>query len=204
MRIKKRALQQICWFVIIVALVNIGGWLADIEFLKSGIPGLASMKVNTAICLMLCAVVVLLFDHDAHKHFNTILPLNIIVLVISSLTIFEHIFDVNLNIDEFMVEEETTNVMPGRMALTSATCLALLATGFSMVIVQLRGFFNIVSRACFYFVTLIAFLALVGYIFNIPSLHNLSLSKSMALITAISLLPLSLAYSSLLPVRVNR
>lgn len=199
MRNKKAGLQLICWLVIIVSFINIVGWIIDAEILKTMMPGLPSMKINTAICLILCAVVVLLYNNDAHKHFNTIIPLNLIVLVVSSLTLFEYVFDVNLKIDEFMVKEDSDTVTPGRMALTSATCLTLLATGFAFIIAQAPSMFNNVARLFFYIVTLITFLATVGYLFNIPSLHNLTLSKSMALVTAVLLFPLSLVYASLIP-----
>lgn len=85
------------------------------------------------------------------------------------------------------------------MAVTSAACLTLLSVGFCFVIVEAGNLFNSIAKTMFYLVTIVALLAIVGYIFNIPRLHSLFLSKSMALITAVVLLPLSLVYTWLIP-----
>jgi hypothetical protein len=176
------------------------GWLLDVDILKTLLPGLPSMKMNTAICLVLCAVVAILSVNDPQRHFNIIIPLNLIALVLSALTLFEYIFNVNLRIDEFLVKESDATSMPGRMALTSATCLVMLTTGFAFVTAQAPKVFSVVARLFFFLVAFVAVVAIIGYIFNEPDLHSLSMSKSMALLTALLLLPLSLVYAALMTV----
>lgn len=196
--------MPVCGMVILISVINVAGWVFDVGVLKSGFPGLPSMKINTAVCIILCAVVILLYNNNANKYFNTIIPLNLIVLVISLLTLFEYLFNVNLKIDEFMVKEHTAVVTPGRMAVTSAFCLTLLTIGFAFIAAQIHNVFNNLARLFFYMVALITFLAIVGYILNLPSLHSLTSSKSMALITAGTIFPLSLVYISLVPKRVKK
>ncbi len=196
---KNKFLPATCWLVIFISAVNILGWIADIDILKTAKPGLPSMKFNTAICVVLCSVSVLLAYANKQRHFNTIIPLNLIVLIISMLTLFEYVFKINLKIDEFLVKEETRFNSPGRMALTSAACLTLLSVGFCFIIVEAGNLFNSIAKAMFYAVTIVTLLAITGYVFNIPRLHSLFLSKSMALITAVVLLPLSLVYTWLIP-----
>lgn len=181
-----------------MSIATIIGWLIDVEILKTALPGLPSMKMNTAICIVLCGVVALFCVDDVQRHFNIIIPLNLIVLILSALTLFEYIFKINLRIDEFLVEESTATSTPGRMAVTSASCLVLLSTGFALITAQAPKMFSVLARLLFFLVALVAFLAIVGYILNVPDLHNLSLSKSMALLTALLLLPLSLVYAALL------
>jgi len=186
------------WVIVVVSLASIAGWLFDIEVLKTVLPGLPSMKVNTAICLLLCGVVALFFIDDAEKHFNIIVPLNLIAFILSALTLFEYMFDVNLRIDEFLVTESAVDAAPGRMALTSASCLLMLTMGFAFVTAQAPKIFNMAAQGFFFIVALMAVLAIIGYIFDVPFLHNLSMSKSMALLTAALLLPLSLVYMAIL------
>ncbi|MFD0748745.1 hypothetical protein ACFQZS_01240 [Mucilaginibacter calamicampi] len=186
------------WVIIAVSVASIAGWLFDIELLKTALPGFPSMKVNTAICLLLCGTVALFFIDDAEKHFNIIIPLNLIAFVLSALTLFEYAFDVNLRIDEFLVKESAADVAPGRMALTSASCLAMLTMGFAFVTAQAPKMFNMTAQLFFMIVAFLAILAITGYIFDMPFLHNLSMSKSMALLTAGLLLPQSLVYMALL------
>jgi len=186
------------WVIIAVSVASIIGWILDVELLKTAMPGLPSMKINTAVCLLLCGVVALFYTDDAEKHFNIIIPLNLIALILSALTLFEYVFNVNLRIDEFLVKEGAAEAMPGRMAITSASCLVMLTTGFAFVTAQAPKMFNIAARLFFSIVALIAVLAIIGYVFDVPYLHNLSMSKSMALLTALLLLPLSLVYMTLL------
>lgn len=188
------------WVIIAVSAASIAGWLLEVELLKTLLPGLPSIKVNTAICLVLCGIVALLFLDDAQKHFNIIIPLNLIALILSALTLFEYVFDVNLKIDEFLVKESAANAMPGRMAITSASCLVMLTTGFAFVTAQAPKMFSMTARLFFAIVALVAILAIIGYVFDVPYLHNLSMAKSMALLTALLLLLLSLVFTTLMTV----
>ena len=190
------------WVIIAVSVACIAGWLLDIELLKTALPGLPSIKMNTAICLLLCGVVALFYIDDAEKHFNIIIPLNLIALILSALTLFEYVFNVNLRIDEFLVKGSAAETEPGRMALTSASCLVMLTLGFAFVTAQAPKMFSRAAQLFFAIVALLAILAIIGYIFDVPFLHNLSMSKSMALLTAVLLLPQSLVYMALLRVSV--
>jgi len=190
------------WVIIAVSVACIAGWLLDIELLKTALPGLPSIKMNTAICLLLCGVVALFYVDDAEKHFNIIIPLNLIALILSALTLFEYVFNVNLRIDEFLVKGSAAETEPGRMALTSASCLVMLTLGFAFVTAQAPKMFSRAAQLFFAIVALLAILAIIGYIFDVPFLHNLSMSKSMALLTAVLLLPQSLVYMALLRVSV--
>ena len=190
------------WVIIAVSVACIAGWLLDIELLKTALPGLPSIKMNTAICLLLCGVVALFYVDDAEKHFNIIIPLNLIALILSALTLFEYVFNVNLRIDEFLVKGSAAETEPGRMALTSASCLVMLTMGFAFVTAQAPKMFSRAAQLFFAIVALLAILAIIGYIFDVPFLHNLSMSKSMALLTAVLLLPQSLVYMALLRVSV--
>jgi len=190
------------WVIIAVSVASIVGWPLEVELLKTGLPGFPSMKMNTAVCLLLCGVVALLYIDDAEKHFNIIIPLNFIALVLSALTLFECMFNVNLRIDEFLVKGSAAETEPGRMALTSASCLVMLTMGFAFVTAQAPKMFSRAAQLFFAIVALLAILAIIGYIFDVPFLHNLSMSKSMALLTAVLLLPQSLVYMALLRVSV--
>lgn len=200
MRSKEGFIKIASGLIIFVSVASMIGWLLDVEVLKTVLPGLPSMKMNTAICLVLCSVVAIFSVNDAQRHFNIIVPLNLIALVLSALTLFEYIFDVNLRIDEFLVKESDATSMPGRMALTSATCLFMLTIGFAFVTAQAPKMFSVVARLFFFLVAFIALVAIIGYIFNEPGLHSLSMSKSMALLTALLLLPLALVYAALMTV----
>jgi hypothetical protein len=186
--------------IIAVSVASIAGWMLDVELLKTALPGLPSMKMNTAVCLLLCGAVALFYIDGAEKHFNIIIPLNLIALILSALTLFEYVFNVNLRIDEFLVKESDADHMPGRMALTSASCLVLLTIGFAFVTAQAPKMFSMTARLFFSIVALVAILAIIGYIFDVPYLHNLSMTRSMALLTALLLLPLALVYATLMTI----
>src|SRR5438067_8945297 len=79
------------------------GWIFDLPALKGVIPGLATMKINTAASLLLCGVALYLrarsprerdggSDHVADA-------LAIFVALIALLTLIEHVAGINLKID---------------------------------------------------------------------------------------------------------
>ncbi len=200
MRNKERFIKVTSGLIILISIASIIGWLLDVDILKTLLPGLPSMKINTAICIVLSGIVALFFVDDAQRHFNIIIPLNMIALILSALTLYEYIFNINLHIDEFLVKESDAASAPGRMAVTSASCLFMLTTGFAFVTAQAPRMFNLAAKVFFSIVALIAILAIVGYIFDVPFLHKLSMSKSMALLTAFLLLPLAMVYWNLLQI----
>ena len=167
-----------------VGFLVLAGWLFDIPTLKSILPGLATMKANTALAFMLAGSSLWL---ASIKHENQRIDLvaktcAMLTILIGLLTLSEYIFSRNLGIDQFLFKDPLApeNAYPGRMSLVTALNFSLL--GFSLLLVDRPQYRRLVEVFCFA-VLLVAVLALIGYAYGIPALYQFFPYASVALHT---------------------
>src|SRR5687767_1527926 len=114
------------------------GWILDVEFLKRIHPTLVNMKANTAICLMLVAVsVILLQDRSASTTKRSIVQVfAIIVGLVGLITFTEHLFGWNAGIDLLLFyesKEQAGQSFPGRMGVAASLNFFFLGIALSFV-----------------------------------------------------------------------
>jgi PAS domain S-box-containing protein len=180
--------------VIILGVAVILGWAFDIETLKSIRPSLSSMKVNTAVCFILSGLSLTL-SYTAvptlRRHF--VWAGALIAGTIAALTLVEYAFGRVLGIDQFFLRDlgrPGGAGQPGRMGVNTATCFVLLASSLLGLTVGSRRGRRLVEISTLG-AALIAVLALLGYVYSVPSLTGLSSYTQMAIHTAIAFLVLS-------------
>src|SRR3954471_25012766 len=85
-----------------VGAAVIVGWLLDIAVLKSLLPGLATMKVNTGCSFLAAGLALWLLDRSqpGSRSFRLARALSLIVAVLGGLTLAEDIFTLDLGIDQ--------------------------------------------------------------------------------------------------------
>jgi PAS domain S-box-containing protein len=158
------------------------GWLLDIEVLKSVLPGLVTMKFNTALCFILSGIALVLLRTGPQR---VVIGLSTIVTIIGLLTLTEYIFGWNLGLDEWLVHDLPTAVQtsaPGRMSAVTALNFCLL--GGSLL---LAGFGRQVLAQSFTLVVgFLALLAITGYVYDVQSFYQVFFFSSIALHTAIT------------------
>jgi signal transduction histidine kinase/CheY-like chemotaxis protein len=204
-----RSLRLFARVVGIVVAVEGGvvllGWACEIETLKSVVPGLATMKPNTAVALILAGSFLAL---DGVRGGSPVLRLvarlcAILVALIGGVTGLEYVLDVDLHVDRILFGNAvlaSVASVPGRMSpLTAASLLLLgLAALFASGSRRLHhGLCETLTLA----VAFISLLALVGYSFGVHALRSVAGYDSMALHTASSLLLLSLGLIASRPER---
>lgn len=83
------------------------GWTFDIPTLKSVIPGLATMKVNTALAFVLAGSALWLARKNPltqrARHCAQVCAL--LVVVVGGLTLLEYLVGIDLGIDQFLFTE---------------------------------------------------------------------------------------------------
>ncbi len=118
-------------FVIVVAGLAISRMLFDLHALKSLLSGLETMKFNTGLSLFCSGAALFLLDQKqtglwARRIART---LSVVVLLITFITLCEHLFRWNAGLDDlFYKHPSTTNASlhPGRMPVATAIFLFLL------------------------------------------------------------------------------
>src|SRR5262245_49643220 len=89
------------------------GWFLNIPVLKSFLPGLATMKANTALCFVLAGSSLWLLRREeasaaSPKKQRLGKILASLVLAIGLLTLSQYVFHWNLGIDQFLVKDLVT------------------------------------------------------------------------------------------------
>ena len=93
--------------VFVVGMAVLVGWVLDITALKSVLPGLVTMKVNTTIGMLLCGSALMLLSRgEVTKpiHLSTAV-MAVVVIALGTLTLGEHLFGWELGIDQWLFRE---------------------------------------------------------------------------------------------------
>ncbi len=198
---RERQLIRVSAIVIFcISLLVVLGWIFDIQLLKSIFPDYVSMKVNTAICFLACSAGVFLYARGEQKDIRRARFLVFIPVFISSLTLAEYIWGLDLYLDEFFVKDNGVvkiNPYPGRMSVSTAAGFLLIGLGLWGTTAKWLG--RSVAQTMFHIVTLVSFVVGTGYIFQAPTLYRVSFLNSMALHSALLMFLLSIICAGLLP-----
>lgn len=188
--------------IILVSCLVLIGWQLDLWWLKSWMPGAATMKANTAVCLLLAGISLQL---RASQRKNALMAriargCAIAIIPIASLTICQYIFWWQLGIDELLFRDlgAVATSHPGRMGINTAIGLSFIGAALCPIERQRQSpdrpqhQVKIDSTTIAQILTvvagLIALQAIVGYAYNVRVFYHLSaVTTSMALHTAFSL-----------------
>ncbi|BAZ32157.1 multi-sensor hybrid histidine kinase [Cylindrospermum sp. NIES-4074] len=186
------------------------GWFFHIDVLKSGFPGsAATMKANTALCLLLSGVSLALSQAIKDKKPSLgeirnsprqkILKLSlsrvcaVAVALIGSLTISQYLFGWNLGIDELLFRDSpivVTTLHPGRMGLNTALNFTLI--GIALYLLgEKTSRSHLYSQICALIAGSISLQAFIAYVYEVKILYGIApFITSMALHTALTFLVL--------------
>jgi len=184
--------------VALTGLLGLLGWLLDVAVLRSVLPSLASMKVNTAVSFMLAGSSAwLLSAGDATpRRLRAGRALAAAALVIGLVTLFEYLFAWKPGIDDLLLHPASgaaIGLFPGRMAPATAANFVLI--GLALLLIDAR-IARSEQRPAEWFALLLAavsLVALLGYLYGARSLYTIGVFSSMALHTAFAFLACSVA-----------
>lgn len=179
--------------VLAVGFLVLAGWLFNISQLTSVLPGLATMKANTALAFVLAGLSLSLNSLRRETRWAGFIARGCAAFtaLIGLLTLSEYVFSRDLGIDQLLFKDTLTpeNAYPGRMSPVSALNLSVL--GFVLSILdreQYRWPVEVLGLGTL----LISILALVGYAYGVPSLYDFFPYSSIAIHTALTFSILSL------------
>jgi two-component system cell cycle sensor histidine kinase/response regulator CckA len=178
-----------------VGVVVLLGWWLGIDALKSIVPGVLTMKVNTAIAFVLLGTGMLLRARGSRA---AVLPLAAVV-ALSALVGSQYLLGRDLGVDQWLFREppgQIGTLQPNRMAPLTVVCFLLLGTG--LLLVARRGAERIAS-ALFLGGLVIAFGNLLDATFEPTAPVVLTAYTQMALAAAAVFSVVSIGAMSLLP-----
>ncbi|MDB5032694.1 PAS domain-containing sensor histidine kinase [Mucilaginibacter sp.] len=194
----KNGLIAISYLITSLGILVVIGWIFNILILKAVLPGFTTMKVNTALCFIALGMALNLILTGKSRSLYLISAGFVFLLCLLSL--LQDIFNINFGMDELLIADKgnllKNSLHPGRMSPTTAFCFFLIAP--SLFILNNKRW-NIFGQYILHFVSLITFIAVVGYFFSVPTLYKLPYLPSMAVHTAIALFIFSVAVSMVNP-----
>lgn len=167
-----------------LALIGLSGWIFRTPSLTRIFPGLATMKVDTAIMLLLLAASGLTRARTAA---STVLATA--AAVVAAATTLEYLTRHGLGIDQLLYTDPGGGAHPGRPSLVTAVSALLLSVAMLGPAYRRRW----PAEALALVVFAASFVALLGYVYDVHSLYDIRPYASVAVHTASALLLLSLA-----------
>jgi PAS domain S-box-containing protein len=155
--------------VVFAALFILAGWHFDIDQLKYLLPLSQVINPLTAVGFILSGIVVMIMENSRPKRNAKRIArvLSLLVIAIGLTKIFEYLGYVEFSIDQLLFEKEIkASVRETSHGLMSANSAALfLLTGLALLCIDRKPF---LSQALSFISTSITFLALIGFIHNMP------------------------------------
>lgn len=191
-------LQIIAILSVWVGLLDIVGWFFDLEVFRAVVKGFTTMKFNTAACLLFLGAAILFNSKEKPIYTFFYIIFSSFVVLIGMCTLLQYATGTNFGIDEYFVLDQITRLelgmYPGRMSLSTATCMTLMGASFIALKSQ-KIVFKRIAQYSLHVVTLISFIAIIGYLYNLPNTTSFSFLISMAMHTAVLLFLLSVGAS---------
>jgi len=189
--------------VTLIGLAVLIGWRLNIAALKSVLPGLVSMKPNTALGLLLSgASLTLLASSIVKKHTRYLAAaVTFVIVLLGAVTLGEYVLDWDLGIDNAMFPESAQAIgtsHPGRMSPATALCFVF--AGVALLIASLRTGVRLrqpLVGGLSVAVTGIGALALAGYVIEAQFKHRLWNYTGTAVHTALGLVLVGCALMAL-------
>jgi diguanylate cyclase (GGDEF)-like protein len=174
-----------------IACISLAGWILRIPVLTSIVPGLVSMKANTALAFLMLSGALCAAAEGRWPGWQRWLPVAAVVL--SSSTLFEYVSGISLGIDQALFRDPVSSSHPGRMAAITSVNFLLLAAAL-LTPSSKRG--NYIKEGLALLLTLSSTLAIVGYIYGVPAFYGAlgNSSTAMALHTGASFLVLAIGF----------
>jgi hypothetical protein len=188
--------QAASGIVLIVGLMVLTGWLFDVSALKAVVPGLATMKPNTAMAFFLAGMSLWLLQEEGSGRWVWGLAYGcaLAVALVGFLTLMEYLWRWDPGIDRLLfprAPQSSEAAAPGRMSLTTA--LSFYMVGLALLLVRAGdGRNRLFVQSLIVATAAVSALALVGYAYGVESLYRVSPYGSMALHTALAFLLLCL------------
>jgi len=173
------------------------GWLLDNEFLKRIHPSLVTMKANTAVCLMLVAISILLIQDPsaptARRRVSQVCAA--IVASVGLLTFSEHIAGWDLHIDQLLFVEtrlEAGMSFAGRMGVAASLNFTLLGIALALIDARSKRWWR-VSNIAVFLVIAITLLVFLYYFYGIERFEPVAIYFTIALHTVVAFLSICVA-----------
>jgi len=174
----------------LVGIVVLAGWAIQSAPIQTILPGLASMKANAALALVLAGAALTLSGIQNHKRWHAVVSriAGIGTAAIGAAILIEYSMGIDLGIDELLSADGKCGspIYPGRPAPATAAALVMLGAALYLFHSQ-RRWARRTAQTLGLAVLLTSALTIAGYVYGVQSLYRIAPFDSVALHTAATL-----------------
>ena len=181
-----------------LGLLVLVGWALGLARLTVVVPGLASMKPNTAACLASCGLSLWCWCGGASGKFRghatfAAKCFALLTVFVGLATLAEYMFHSNFGIDQLLFVDRLGDghSLPGRMAPNTALCFAVLGLALILIPKETKGGHR-PAQLISLIPAFISLVAILGYLYSAISLYQIASFTGMAVHTATAFFLLSL------------
>lgn len=182
-----RSAESFSVAILVCAAIVFGGWIFNVDLMKSFVPGAIGMKLVTATAFMLLGFALLI---EARKDSRTLwisTPLAALVLLFATVSLMEYAFGRAFFVDVLWHAETPgaiETLQPGRMA--PLTALAFIAAAVATMLLRRRDrAANMIAQTLTAVVAFVSLFVLVGYLYGAHGLRGPSNANPMAFSSAL-------------------
>ncbi len=175
----------------LLSLAVLGGWLFHVGVLKTVLPGLTTMKANTAVALGATGVALGALSAPERRRSALALTLaaSALVALIGAATLLEYAAHLDLGLDELLFADPDTTSRPFSGRMSPATAASFVAVGLSLGLLAAGRSRAAVAagHALAVVPAWIGLLSLAAYAYGVSQLHAFGPYLAVALHTAAGL-----------------
>ena len=155
--------------VILIGSTALVGWVTRIAALKSIIPGLVTMKVNTAANLIFMAITLVGLTRQSRLGQKICVIFISIATLLALATLCEYATGRNLHIDDWLIHDTDSPRYPGRGAPATQFGILGLSLGYALL---LNRRWSATGQIVLFLVLLAPLVTLGGYLYGAPGMYE--------------------------------
>jgi signal transduction histidine kinase/DNA-binding NarL/FixJ family response regulator len=184
----------LCGATAVLAMLGLAGWIFELPFLRSIVPGSIEMKANTAVCLLLLAAALALRASELPaSRRNQWFPqsLGILVTIIGLISLAEYLFNWRSGIDQVLVRDPSRLFTHSPGLMSPRTAIGFAGMGLALGVPRWRAL-RYLAPAAAIVTALIGALSCLGYLWGAGELNSDRWTEPMAIHAALSFMLLGL------------
>lgn len=174
---------------LVLGVAVLGGWAFDVDALKVVLPGMQSMKANTALCFALSGAALTALAGLRQRGASRVGQVcAALVAAVAGMTLLEYLFDVDLGLDEFLFQDRKLAAAAHNGRMSAASAAGFLAAAAALLLGRVAAgsiMYAHAARAAALAVFAIGLFSVVGYMVSLDLLYSWSVFSSVALHTGI-------------------
>lgn len=182
----RQSAHALGWVLLLAGSVVLIGWFVQGDAWARLIPGSVSMKANTALGFAAVGLLLLVTARPSpsggdRRFRSVVLPLASAVALLGGAHWAEHLFRVDLGIDELLAADLRPDTPhPGRMAQWSAVSFVLMGSAF-LLMNSCRAALQVAAQGFALIVFCIGYVGILGYLFDAASLYRIGSHTAMSI-----------------------